>query len=285
MTIDEELLSGGDLWCQSRPYDSPEDFRAECNRRLAQLSAEQRELLSRWMRIGQKNPWIAEAYDPPFTVLSFEFCRDVRHITERLLQGNWCLGQAFALENICFINQIDGGDEWLTIKDGLSFESITMRRRGEEAEIAEKRVIGLIECIQRATELQCRRLEYIEDYQLTEEYTLEAASEEQACLAGFSDRAVVFRYKYKGHEYTATLGLSLEDDRCVFRNELHRYVLSWTKDRDSVRLEFAAGVCRPQGAHFQGEEIKRTLGPEFRSLAPAEQLVLLIPHLRVRESS
>lgn len=285
MTIDEEFLSGVDLWCQSRPYDSPEDFRAECNRKLAQLSAEQQKLLIKWLRIGKRNPWIAEAYDPPFTVLSFEFCRDVRYLAERILQGNWCLGQAFAFENICFINQIDGGDEWLTIKDGLSFESITMRRREEEPERSIERVTGLVECIQRATALQCQRLEYMEDYQFTEEYSLEAASEEQALLAGFPYGATVFRYTYDEYEYAAVLGLSLEDSRWVFRNELHRYILSWSGDGSAVRLEFVAGVCLPQEAYFRGEEIERTFGEEFRSLAPAEQLVRVIPYLRGRRSA
>jgi len=45
-----------------------------------------------------------------------------------LKKGNWCLGQGFGYQNICFINQIAGGDEWLTIKDDYAFESITFEK-------------------------------------------------------------------------------------------------------------------------------------------------------------
>lgn len=46
--------------------------------------------------------------------------------------GNWCLGQAVIYKNLCFIQQVNGGDEWLTIKKfdtGIkAFESISFER-------------------------------------------------------------------------------------------------------------------------------------------------------------
>ena len=43
--------------------------------------------------------------------------------------GNWCLGNSVIHKNLCFIQQIDGGDEWLTIKnfpgEAIAFESMS----------------------------------------------------------------------------------------------------------------------------------------------------------------
>lgn len=142
------------------PFESVEDYRRRCEARLRELAAEQRAQLAWWVAIGQQNTWIAEAIDPPFTVLSFHFCRDIRELAERLLHGNWCLGQAFVLGEICFINQVNGGDEWLTIKGKTSFESITMQTFNESHEEAETRLFRTVERIQRATEKQCRKLDY-----------------------------------------------------------------------------------------------------------------------------
>lgn len=142
------------------PFESAADYRRRCEAKIGELTAEQREQLAWWVAIGRRNPWIREAVDPPFTVLSFHFCRDIRELAERLLHGNWCLGQAFTLGEICFINQIDGGDEWLTIKGRTPFESITMQTFNESHEEAEERLHRTIERIRQATEEQCRKLDY-----------------------------------------------------------------------------------------------------------------------------
>ncbi|WP_241670115.1 hypothetical protein [Bacillus cereus] len=47
-------------------------------------------------------------------------------------QGNWSIRQGFALQNLLFVNQINAGDEWWTIrkkKDGnlIAFESISFQ--------------------------------------------------------------------------------------------------------------------------------------------------------------
>jgi len=80
-----------------------------------------------WLRIGKKNCWIAEAYDPPFTEKSFLECKEgIPELTYRLcLHGNWSLGSAFWFQDVCFIQQVDGGDEWLTIKGTTAFESVS----------------------------------------------------------------------------------------------------------------------------------------------------------------
>jgi len=81
--------------------------------------------LDTWVMIGKRNLWIREAYDPPFTKTMLEKCETVEALQEKLSHTGWCLGQGFFFQNLCFINQIDGGDEWLTIKDDYDFESIT----------------------------------------------------------------------------------------------------------------------------------------------------------------
>ena len=108
-----------------------------------------------WLAIGWENPWIRESWDPPFDKESFCECTSIEELKERLDHGNWCLGQAFTYRSLCFINQINGGDEWLTIKEDVAFESITFRliiKRGE----FEKLIGRLLE----ATLEQCIRLEY-----------------------------------------------------------------------------------------------------------------------------
>ncbi len=76
-----------------------------------------------WLAIGEANRWIRRACDPPFTRASFVACVDAAELAVRLAYGNWCLGQAFFLGDLCFIQQVDGGDEWLVIKENVAFES------------------------------------------------------------------------------------------------------------------------------------------------------------------
>jgi hypothetical protein len=115
-----------------------------------------------WYRIGMKNPWIREAYDPEFSIDMLVGCKDHEELWEKLSHGNWCLGQGFYLGEICFINQIDGGDEWLVIKQNLPFESFTVSAMGKEY------FMHALKCIEKATLEQCRRLEYT-DVELQEE--------------------------------------------------------------------------------------------------------------------
>lgn len=127
---------------------------------LAGLDDQIRRRIRTFLRLGRGNPWIHQAWDPPFNELSFHVCSDVDELANLILRGNWSLGQAFVLEDICFINQIDGGDEWLTIKGSTAFESITMRTYQESEGEADARLRETIRRIRAASEDQCRRLEY-----------------------------------------------------------------------------------------------------------------------------
>ena len=127
---------------------------------LADLDGHVRERIRTFLRVGRQNSWIRQAWDPPFNELSFHICKDVDELATFILRGNWSLGQAFVFGDICFINQVDGGDEWLTIKGSTAFESITMRTFSESRGGASTRLRETVERIRAASEEQCRRLEY-----------------------------------------------------------------------------------------------------------------------------
>jgi len=81
-----------------------------------------------WLALGEANRWICRACDPAFTRTCFVECGDAEELADRLAHGNWCLGQAFYLGNLCFIQQVGGGDEWLVIKENVAFESVSCER-------------------------------------------------------------------------------------------------------------------------------------------------------------
>lgn len=70
--------------------------------------------------------------------------------------------QGIVYEDLAFVQQVDGGDEWWTLKrtdsGWLAFESWSFGRIVQEPE----RFSHAIECMHRATPEQCKRLEYME---------------------------------------------------------------------------------------------------------------------------
>jgi hypothetical protein len=113
------------------------------------------ELRATWYRIGRDNPWIKEADDPPFTPDSFVGCYSIEELEERLGHGNWVVGTAFYYRDLCFIQQVEGGDEWLTIRHGIGFESMTVGPIVERGEFA-----SLVRRLLDASREQCQGLEY-----------------------------------------------------------------------------------------------------------------------------
>lgn len=112
-------------------------------------------LIDVWEKIALENFWIKRAYDPPFNKSMLLKCNSPEELQEYLRKGNWCLGQGFYFQNICFINQIEAGDEWLTIKDDYAFESITFSgiiQRGE--------FMPFLNRLLQASKDQCLNLKY-----------------------------------------------------------------------------------------------------------------------------
>ena len=115
-------------------------------------------------KIGMKNGWCSGEFamqDGDFIAEEDRLNKksvcaidDIETLKAFFKQGNWCLGQAVIFKSLCFIQQINGGDEWLVIKCGepvFSFESWSCSRMDLDKEIS--RVI-------KATDEQLRKLEY-----------------------------------------------------------------------------------------------------------------------------
>ena len=123
------------------------------------------------IELARKNYWISgqdaidagdpcAAYEHMLTERSFSVIDDIDALREDFIDGNWSLNQAFIHKCLCFINQVNGGDEWLTIKELdngnlIAFESVSfipIIKNGEYYEYMER--------LLNATEEQCEHLTY-----------------------------------------------------------------------------------------------------------------------------
>jgi len=114
-----------------------------------------KDLIEIWEAIGLGNPWIAEVNDPPFSKYMLVRVNTLHQLELIFQYGNWSLGQGYYFKNLCFINQIDGGDEWLTIKENYALESITFKKIIEKGEF-----VPYLQRLLNATKAQCVHLEY-----------------------------------------------------------------------------------------------------------------------------
>ncbi|MFE6729103.1 hypothetical protein [Streptomyces californicus] len=112
-------------------------------------------LREQWFKIGIENPWISSADDPAFTRNSFVGCFSVEELEQNIGHGNWAIGTAFYYRDLRFINQVEGGDEWLTIRHGIAFESMTLEPSIEEGNFAR-----LIRGLLTAPKTKCQTLTY-----------------------------------------------------------------------------------------------------------------------------
>jgi len=79
------------------------------------------------------------ASDYPYT---FEEVEDLETLTERMEHGNWALRTCFMYNGLAFVQQVNGGDEWLALYqhevgqwasfDSISLEHILERDGAEE---------------------------------------------------------------------------------------------------------------------------------------------------------
>lgn len=114
------------------------------------------EQIKTWTKIGNENLWIRESWDPPFNESSFAACDTIEDLAYQLGPEHcWCLGTAFYFENIAFINQVNGGNEWLVIRDDVSFESLS----GSRLDLAY--FTKFVADVQAATPEQLRKLDYV----------------------------------------------------------------------------------------------------------------------------
>ncbi|MFC5289371.1 DUF3846 domain-containing protein [Actinokineospora guangxiensis] len=113
------------------------------------------QLRDAWFRAGQENRWIRAATDPPFTLASFTGCFSIEELEEQLTAAAWCVGTAFYYRDLCLIQQVDGGDEWLVIRHGVPFESLTVGPLIETGRFTE-----LVRRFLAASKEQCEGLTY-----------------------------------------------------------------------------------------------------------------------------
>ena len=112
-----------------------------------------------WLKVGgfdwQDDPFLEE--------YPYEFSRtdSVDRLREALGSGNWAIRQGFCYRDLAFIQQVDGGDEWWTLKqDGESwvpFESIGFKRIAGDISELTRHVAGM----RLATIDECKHLDYL----------------------------------------------------------------------------------------------------------------------------
>ena len=93
-----------------------------------------------WLKVGgfdwQDDPFLEE--------YPYEFSRtdSVDRLREALASGNWAIRQGFCYRDLAFIQQVNGGDEWWTLKrDGdawTGFESWSFGAIAQEPERFER---------------------------------------------------------------------------------------------------------------------------------------------------
>lgn len=112
-----------------------------------------------WLRRGgyawQDDPYLEEY---PYEFAQVESIDELRGF---FAHGNWALRQGIVYKDLAFIQQVDGGDEWWTLKrtgsGWLDFESWSFERIVQEPE----RFAHAIDCMHYATPEQCKRLDYM----------------------------------------------------------------------------------------------------------------------------
>jgi len=134
------------------------------SREYEQMAIDEAKLIEKF----QENEWVKRWGIPfredPFMELDYDYCihecSSLEELKKKFEHGNWAIRQAFVFKNLCFVNQVNGGDEWWTIKevdDGelVAFESISFR-----FVIRDGKFEGMMKRLLKATKKQCRSLEY-----------------------------------------------------------------------------------------------------------------------------
>lgn len=131
------------------------------------MSSVPKDVYDALVRECQKNPWLCRGgipfeddfcleMDSPYSFWATE-CKTA--LMAYFAHGNWAIRNGVVYHDLAFINQVNGGDEWWTLKrfgdTWTAFESITfvpMIRRGE--------FWGYIKRLESATLEQCKNLSY-----------------------------------------------------------------------------------------------------------------------------
>lgn len=130
---------------------------------------EEKTLVDRCYAAGMNNGWASGNYaamDGDYIVEadrlnrnSIQYIDDLTELQAFFDHGNWCLGQGVIYQNLFFLQQVSGGDEWATyaITDTAidPFESISFQGIIQRSEFA-----GFLNRITAAGYEQLLKLEY-----------------------------------------------------------------------------------------------------------------------------
>ena len=143
--------------------------------------------------------------DPFLEEYPYEFSRteSVDRLREALGSGNWAIRQGFCYRDLAFIQQVNGGDEWWTLKrDGdawTGFESWSFGAIAQEPERFERAMRDMCE----ATPEQCRSGEWAHLHEKAPEPLAQRAAsarEASRAHAGQEARAPMARERAVGAE-------------------------------------------------------------------------------------
>lgn len=154
-----------------------------------------------WLKVGgfdwQDDPFLEE--------YPYEFSRteSLDRLREALGSGNWAIRQGFCYRDLAFIQQVNGGDEWWTLKrDGdawTGFESWSFGAIAQEPERFERAMRDMCE----ATPEQCRSGEWARLHEKAPEPLAQRAAsarEASRAHAGQEARAPMARERAVGAE-------------------------------------------------------------------------------------
>ena len=130
---------------------------------------DQKEFINTCYTIGMKNHWCSGRADfadgnclseeDRLNRNSFVVFFDAAKLKYAFASDNYCLGTTFVYHDLCFVNQVDGGDEWLTMKrfrdEVIAYESINWIPNIDNGEFDD-----LLKRLERATKKHCQELEY-----------------------------------------------------------------------------------------------------------------------------
>jgi hypothetical protein len=113
-----------------------------------------------WLRIGgfdwQDDPFMEE-YPYEFASLG-----SIEELREFALNGNWAIRQGVVYGDLAFIQQVNGGDEFWTLKRNgdswVGFESVSLGHMAKDGADFER----VIAAMRNATSDECRRLTYMD---------------------------------------------------------------------------------------------------------------------------
>lgn len=113
-----------------------------------------------WLKRGgydwQDDPFMEEY---PYTFAKTE---SIDNLRSALGGGNWAIRQGFVYEDLAFVQQVNGGDEWWTCKrfgdEWVDFESWSFGRIAQEPAEFENAILHM----QHATKEECLSLRYME---------------------------------------------------------------------------------------------------------------------------